>query len=49
MRSPNTYKRQMTLKESILEVMRSAGKQFDPDVVKVFIKVLEEEAAVRRT
>ena len=49
MRAPNSYKRQMTLKESILEIMRSAGKQFDPEVVKVFIKVLEEEAAVRRT
>ena len=49
MRSPNTYKRQMTLKESILEVMRSSGKQFDPGLVKAFIKVLEAEAAVRRS
>jgi len=49
MRAPNSYKRQMTLKESILEIMRSAGKQFDPEVVKIFIKVLEEEASVRRT
>ncbi|MFC1606938.1 HD domain-containing phosphohydrolase [Candidatus Latescibacterota bacterium] len=47
MRSPNSYKRQMTLKESILEVMRGAGKQFDPDIVKVFIKVLEKESAIR--
>ena len=43
MRSPNTYKKQMSLKDSILEVMRLSGKQFDPEVVKVFISVLEKE------
>jgi len=42
MRSPNTYKRQLTLRESILEIMRGAGKQFDPEIVKVFIRVLEK-------
>jgi len=47
MRSPNTYKRQLTLKESIIEMMRGAGKQFDPEIVKVFIKVLERETALR--
>ncbi|MCE5251808.1 HD domain-containing protein [bacterium] len=43
MRSSNTYKRQMTLKEAILEVMRSSGKQFDPELVKVLIIVLEKD------
>lgn len=43
MRAPNSYKRQMTMKESVLEIMRSSGKQFDPDVVKVFVGVLEKE------
>ena len=43
MRSGNTYKRQMTLKESVLEVMRNSGKQFDPGIVKVFVGVLEKE------
>jgi putative nucleotidyltransferase with HDIG domain len=43
MRAGNTYKRQMTLKESVLEVMRNSGKQFDPGIVKVFVGVLEKE------
>ncbi len=47
MRSPNSYKKQMNLKETILEIMRCSGKQFDPDVVKVFIKILEKENAPR--
>lgn len=45
MRAPHTYKRQLSLKESVLEIMRNAGKQFDPDVVKVFMSVLEKETA----
>jgi len=45
MRSPNTYKKQMSLKESILEVMRSSNKQFDPEIVKVFIGVLEKDTS----
>ncbi|MFC1508416.1 HD domain-containing phosphohydrolase [Candidatus Omnitrophota bacterium] len=47
MRSPTTYKRQMTLKETILEIMRGAGKQFDPNLVRLFIKVLEQETSLR--
>ena len=47
MRSPNSYKRQLTLKESILEIMRGSGKQFDPEIVKTFIRVLEKESAMR--
>ena len=43
MRSSNSYRKQMTLKEAILEIMRQSGKQFDPDVVKKFIGVLEKE------
>lgn len=43
MRSPNSYKRRMSIKEAILEVMRMAGKQFDPDIVKVFVSVLEKD------
>jgi len=43
MRSASSYKKQMTLKESILEVMRMSGKQFDPDIVKVFMGILEKE------
>jgi HD-GYP domain-containing protein (c-di-GMP phosphodiesterase class II) len=43
MRATSSYKKQMTLKESILEIMRMSGKQFDPELVKVFIGVLEKE------
>lgn len=43
MRAANTYKRQLTLKEAVLEVMRSSGKQFDPEIVKVFVSILEKE------
>ncbi len=43
MRSASSYKKQMSLKESILEIMRNAGTQFDPELVKVFIGVLEKE------
>jgi len=47
MSSPNTYKKQMTLKETILELMRCSGKQFDPEVVKVFMGILEKEHTPR--
>ena len=47
MRSPNTYKRRMSIKEAILEIMRLSGKQFDPEIVKVFISVLEKDISIR--
>lgn len=43
MRAASSYKKQMTLKESILEIMRMSEKQFDPDIVKAFMGVLEKE------
>ena len=46
MRATNSYRKQISLKESILEIMRMSGRQFDPDIVKIFITVLEKE--VRR-
>jgi response regulator RpfG family c-di-GMP phosphodiesterase len=45
MRSSNSYKHQLSLKEAVLELMRCAGKQFDPEIVRVFIGVLEKETA----
>jgi len=46
MRSPNSYKKRMSIKEAILEVMRMSGKQFDPDIVKVLISVLERSRSI---
>ena len=48
MRSASSYKKQMTLKDTILEIMRMSGRQFGPEIVKVFIKILERENAPRR-
>lgn len=36
------YKRTLSKKNAIEELKRCAGKQFDPDVVKVFVEYLEE-------
>jgi HD-GYP domain-containing protein (c-di-GMP phosphodiesterase class II) len=47
MRAPNSYKKQVSTKEAILEVMRYSGRQFDPAIVKIFIGVLEEDPAIR--
>jgi len=47
MRASNAYKQQMSLKETILEIMRMSGRQFDPELVKVFIGILEKENAPR--
>ncbi len=46
MRSPNSYKRRMSIKEAILEIMRLSGKQFDPNLVKVFVSVLEKDISL---
>ncbi|MFC1485537.1 HD domain-containing phosphohydrolase [Candidatus Latescibacterota bacterium] len=43
MRASSSYKKQMTLKDSILEIMRMSGKQYDPELVKVLISILEKE------
>jgi len=47
MRSPNSYKKRMSIKEAILEIMRLSGKQFDPNIVRVLISVLEKDQSVR--
>lgn len=47
MRSPNTYKKRMSLKEAVLEIMRQSGKQFDPVIVKIFISALEKDLTIK--
>jgi HD-GYP domain-containing protein (c-di-GMP phosphodiesterase class II) len=42
MTNNDTYRTPLSKKDSINELRRCAGKQFDPDIVRVFIKYLEE-------
>ncbi|MDR3593489.1 diguanylate cyclase domain-containing protein [Clostridium sp.] len=42
MTNNDTYRKPLSKKDSINELKRCAGKQFDPDIVRVFIKYLEE-------
>jgi HD-GYP domain-containing protein (c-di-GMP phosphodiesterase class II) len=38
----NLYKKTLSKEDAIMELQRCSGKQFDPDIVKVFIEYLEE-------
>ncbi|WP_297417544.1 HD domain-containing phosphohydrolase [Clostridium sp.] len=42
MRNNGIYKKPLTKEQAIHELNRCAGKQFDPDIVKVFVNYLEE-------
>jgi HD-GYP domain-containing protein (c-di-GMP phosphodiesterase class II) len=37
------YKKAMTEEQSIVEIERCSGKQFDPALVKIFVEVLRKE------
>ena len=43
MTSKRSYKQNLEIKEAIAEMHRCAGSQFDPEVVRVFIEVLESQ------
>jgi HD-GYP domain-containing protein (c-di-GMP phosphodiesterase class II) len=43
MRSGRFYKGTLSKKDTIEELRKSSGKQFDPKLVGEFIKILEEE------
>ncbi|MDG4475565.1 HD domain-containing phosphohydrolase [Thiovibrio frasassiensis] len=44
MTSKRSYKQNLELKAAITEMRRCAGSQFDPEVVRVFTEVLENQA-----
>ncbi len=40
--SNRPYKKAKTIKEALLEIKKESGRQFDPEIAKVFIKMVEE-------
>jgi HD-GYP domain-containing protein (c-di-GMP phosphodiesterase class II) len=42
MTSERPYKEAKTRKEAITELKKCSGKQFDPEITEVFIKLIEE-------
>ncbi|MEW6622220.1 MAG: PAS domain S-box protein [Bacillota bacterium] len=43
MTNGQVYKKPISGEDAVKELIKGAGKQFDPDLVKVFIKILDEE------
>ena len=43
MRSGRFYKRTLSKKEAMKELEKSSGTQFDPQLVRTFIDILEEK------
>ena len=43
MTSNNIYRQQLTKNEAIEELKENSGKQFDPDIVKLFINYIINE------
>lgn len=37
------YKKAISKDDAILELLKNAGTQFDPDIVKIFVDELEHE------
>ncbi len=44
MRSDRAYRKAFTKKEAIDEILRCSGTQFDPEIVQVFLKMIQDES-----
>jgi HD-GYP domain-containing protein (c-di-GMP phosphodiesterase class II) len=41
--SDNFYRKQLSTDDAVVELKECAGTQFDPGIVKTFIKIIEKE------
>ncbi|MEN3008511.1 HD domain-containing phosphohydrolase [Pseudothermotoga sp.] len=46
MTSDRPYRKAMSVEEAVSELLSNAGKQFDPQLVKIFLEILSEERGV---
>ena len=47
MTSDRPYRKAMTVEQAVLELRVNAGKQFDPDLVEVFLQNLASEMRMK--
>lgn len=47
MTSPRRYRRALTKEEAKVELLRGAGKEYDPEIVRIFLDILEKEEKVQ--
>ena len=43
--SERPYSKSMTMEQAFKELEKNAGTQFDPEIVKIFIKIMKARAA----